>query len=229
MHWGSSFFVLIFLIGLGVSLVPIRLQFGIQHRQSWHGTVTIQALWLHYSKQFGAQPTAAQQSAATVVQRAAEQTAQHFAQQEKQSDGLDAGLSADGVVTSVKQQEESWHFQAHWWKIGKFLWRAAQIALRRISLEQLSLRCKIGFARPDNTAYSYALFWALLSVVPQAVLKCADITYVPDFQQQRQDIQLQGIIRASVGQAMLMIISWLWLVVQAKLEQDGKEQIAYEG
>lgn len=198
MHWGSSFFVLFCLLGLAICLLPVRLQFHAQHQQQWQGDFTIRLLGLHYTKTFGEQ-----------------QKSVH-----KQNQKSSVPDDMHSVVHNT--------FYPHWRAIVKFFWQAGHVVLRQLSLEQLSLRCNIGFQQPDRTAYSYALFWAVLAVLPPKWLEQADITYVPDFQQQKQDIQLQGIICASVGQVIRMIALLFWLVMQAKLEQDRKEQMVYE-
>lgn len=219
MHWGSSFFVLFFLVSLTICLLPVRLHFSAQHRQQWRGAMTIECSGLHYTKQFGTQ-------AATIGKQKKKESA-HI-RPIVMGEDAETDLSAAQMKTVQPKQRRQWRFQAHWRNIIKFFRRAGHAALRRLSLEQLTLRCNIGFQQPDRTAYSYALFWAVLSVLPPQWMEQADITYVPDFQRQRQDIELQGIIRTTVGQVIVIIVSWLWLAVQARLEQHRKEQIVYE-
>lgn len=230
MHWGSSFFVLFCLIGLVVCLLPVRLQFHARHQQQWQGDFTIGLLGLHYTKIFsGQQEIVHKQNQQRAVQDVTRPSGHTILVPENAVRDAEEDFSAETRrSTDQERQQKRWRFQAHWRAIAKFFWRAGHAALRRLWLEQLTLRCNIGFQQPDRTAYSYALFWAVLSVLPPQWMEQADITYVPDFQRQRQDIELQGIIRASVGQVIVMILAWLWLVVQARLEQHRKEQIVYE-
>lgn len=232
MHWGSSFFVLFCLLGLVICLLPVRLQFHAQHQQQWNSDITIRFLGLHYTKKLGGQPELVhKQNQKSSVQEDMHSTVHNNASYEDVVQSSETGFSVrktKSIKRKRKQQQREWRFQAHWRNIIKFFWRAGSVVLRQLSLEQLSLRCNIGFQQPDRTAYSYALFWAVLSVLPPKWLEQAEISYVPDFQQQRQDIQLQGIICTSVGKIMHIVFSLLWLVVQAKLEQDRKEQMVYE-
>lgn len=133
------------------------------------------------------------------------------------------------IYRKKKQQVfENRSFYADWKQILAFIIQSAGIILSKLRLDHLSLRCQIGFSQPDRTAYSYALFWAVLSVLPPKWMEQVEADYLPDFQQQRQDIAIEGIISTSIGQLISMTIWLLWLAFRAKLEQDRKEQIAYE-
>ena len=251
MHWGSSFFLLFLSLCFIFCMLPLRLEFNLQHQRAWSGRLALHLLWLRYDRQF---PAKAEQ-----VPDAKKETAKQPAQEqiiitEKNRPDvvghkLDNAKPYDKKISSEKEnvsretfskkkkknlQEkkrqvfEHRAFYADWRQILTFVIQSVGIILSKLRLDRLSLRCQIGFSQPDRTAYSYALFWAVLSVLPPKWMEQVEVDYLPDFQQQRQDIAIEGIISTSIGQLISMTIWLLWLAFRAKLEQDRKEQIAYE-
>jgi len=208
MHWGSSLFVLVCLLGL----MPLRLQFDLQRQKDWQGSLTLRVLWWQQNWQF---PTQERTVQSTIAKK------NHSLAVDTQSGMMDRAISQHFG-------KESYTFQAHWGGIAIFALRALRILARQLWLERLTLRCRVGFARADYTAYSYGLFWAALSILPVSWLKKSSITYQPDFAQSRQEVAFCGIIGCCLGQIMLMIISLLWLAVQMTLEQHRKEQMTDE-
>ena len=103
---------------------------------------------MHYTKQFGTQ-------AATVSKQKKKESAhiRHIVMEED----AETDLSAAQTKTVQPKQRRQWRFQAHWRNIIKFFRQAGHAALRRLWLEQLTLRCNIGFQQPDRTAYSLSL------------------------------------------------------------------------
>lgn len=118
--------------------------------------------------------------------------------------------------------------QIYWKPIIKFLREAFHIAARRIQLERLYINCRIGWERADYTAYSYGVFWALVSFLPIQWREHSEMIYEPDFQTVCKDIVIQGIICCRVGQLIGILIAWFWLIVQMMLEQNREEQKQYE-
>ena len=124
---------------------------------------------------------------------------------------------------SENLQERS--VQIYWKSVFDFLRKAMQCITKRLHLEQLCAHCYIGWERADITAYSYGLFWSLMSLLPERWLQNSDIIYVPDFQYERKDISVQGIISCRAGQVMAILISLVRLSVHMMLEQKRKEQM----
>lgn len=102
------------------------------------------------------------------------------------------------------------------------------IVAKRLRLEHLRIQCEIGWKRADYTAYSYGLFWALLSLVPNSWLEQSEICYIPNFRCQRQDIMIQGIISCAIGNLIGIVFVWFRLTIKWMLEQKRKEKMVYE-
>lgn len=118
--------------------------------------------------------------------------------------------------------------QIYWKSMLSFLRMALQIAAKRLSVEQLYMNCIVGWDRADYTAYSYGLFWTMISFLPAKWLKNSEFIYIPDFQHSCRNISVQGIISCRVGQLIAILIAWFRLTVQTMLKQNRKEQINYE-
>ena len=203
MSLGSGLFlfvILLCLIIICIAFVPIRLQFYIEHRHVWDGTVVIYVGAIEKTIRLSGQKDA---------------DAAHFLQKYYEK-------------WSEKWNTTSHSLQIHWQPVLAFFCKAVQIVTRRISVEQFVIDCKIGCQRADYTAYGYGLFWALLSFVPEKLFRNAEITYIPDFQTVRKDILIQGIICMRAGQLIGIVIALFRLTVQMMLKQNREEQMGYE-
>ena len=161
MSLGSGLFlfvILLCLIIICIAFVPIRLQFYIEHRHVWNGSVVIHVGAIGKTIRLSGQKDA---DAAYFLQKYYEKW-------------------------SEKWNTTSHSLQIHWQSVLAFFCKAVQIVTRRISVEQFVIDCKIGCQRADYTAYGYGLFWALLSFVPEKLFRNAEITYIPDFQTVRK-------------------------------------------
>lgn len=72
MHWGSSFFLLFLSLCFIFRMLPLRLEFNLQHQRAWSGRLVLHLLWLRYDRQF---PAKAEQ-APDIKKETAEQPAQ---------------------------------------------------------------------------------------------------------------------------------------------------------
>lgn len=231
MHWSGG----LFLLAAAFCLTPLRLEFTMRHDTRWAGTVVLHFLWLHGEKRF---PSGDQKGKDERLQRRAEPSTVlpeaagpregEFASRSR-TQGVRHGRHWDRDVR--KRLEDRWQrtsFQAQWKAILTFALQAVRITARWLRLEQLSLRCRIGWTQPSWTAYSYGLFWAAVAWLPERWQQQSQFTYVPDFQQPRQEIGLRGIIGCRAGHIILILLSLLWLVATMAWEQKRKEQMAYE-
>ena len=203
MSLGSGLFlfvILLCLIIICIAFVPIRLQFYIEHRHVWDGSVVIHVGAIGKTIRMSGQKDA---------------DAAHFLQKYYEK-------------WSEKWNTTSHSLQIHWQSVLAFFCKAVQIVTRRISVEQFVIDCKIGCQRADYTAYGYGLFWALLSFVPEKLFRNAEITYIPDFRTVRKDILIQGIICMRAGQLIGIVIALFRLTVQMMLKQNREEQMGYE-
>lgn len=242
MHWSGGLFLLL----AAFCLAPLRLEFALRHDTQWEGTIGLHFLWLHPEKRFSSE---AQREKATQLQRHADA----FTALPETAGAKDGGdVDDDNDVSQfhpqaaghqrrwdAEEQKPRWRerlaerwqrtsFQAQWKAILTFGLQAVKIIARWLHLEQLSLRCRIGWTQPSWTAYSYGLFWTAVSFLPERWQQQSQFTYVPDFEQARQEIGLRGIIGCRVGHLILILLSLLWLVVAMAWEQRRKEQMAYE-
>ncbi len=238
MHWGGSLFLLLCLF----CLLPLRLEFVAEHEKRWHGKIQIQFLWLRVEKQF---PVADKKE--KTVHKEQLEAGQALLYRHKlegmeqwTAETTDWRMEHRQHFFAERGQKMIWRqrwrdrwrrtsFQAQWKAIFLFAVQAIKLVARWLRLEQCTLRCRIGWAQQDWTAYSYGLFWAAVSCLPERWLAQSSFTYVPDFQQQRQEVGLQGIIGCRIGHLILILLSLLWLVGKAAWAQRRKEQILYEG
>ena len=116
----------------------------------------------------------------------------------------------------------------NWKPIVYFLYRVVHMAKKQLTVELIQLDCTIGWNRADLTAYSYGAFWALLALLPEQWKTNSKVSYIPDFQTNRQEIYFAGIIRCRVGQLIYMACSICYLAVQVLLEQKREEQRNHE-
>ncbi len=235
MHWSGGLFLLL----AAFCLTPLRVEFALRHGTQWEGTVGLHFLWLHREKRFSPE---AQKAKAAHLQRAESSPALPKAAGPKYGEvasrfhpqGARRQRHWDAEERTPRWRErlaERWQrtsFQAQWKAILTFALQAVKITARWLRLEQLSLRCRIGWAQPSWTAYSYGLFWTAVSCLPERWQQQSQFTYVPDFQQARQEIGLRGIIGCRVGHIILILLSLFWLVATMAWEQRRKEQMAYE-
>lgn len=130
---------------------------------------------------------------------------------------------------SIQEQIEMQHtIKVAWKSSASFVRELFAILAKRLHLENLHIRCEIGWDRADYTAYSYGLFWAFVAFLPQQWLQQSEIYYLPNFQQKQQDIEIQGIIRCTIGNFIGIIFAWVRLMVIWMLEQNRKEQMTNE-
>lgn len=236
MHWGSGLFLLFCVL----LFLPLRLQFAMEHQKSWNGTITLKFLFFHYTKHFWRlkekqpeprRPEAVQQKQALTSRTKSAKTAAHFWQEKPPGQDSHTRETPEKHIFFEKRRHKEhveWSFQAHWKAVASFALQALQIVAHKLKFEQLSFHCLLGFSQPSWTAYSYGFFWTVLSVLPFDQIKEVNVEYIPDFQQQRQEINLQGIISCRFGQLILILFSLLWLVLKMTLEQNRKEQMIYE-
>lgn len=238
MHWGGGLFLLLCFL----CLLPLRLELVAEHERQWSGKLQIQFLWLHAEKQFPAANEAIQTNHRQQLEAEQALLYRHKAKNMEQQIEHTAGWKQthrqrffvkQGLKMTWRQRwQERWQrtsFQAQWKELLLFAVRAIKIAARWLHLEQCTLRCRVGWAQPDWTAYSYGLFWTAVSFWPEPWLEKSSFTYVPDFQQQRQEFGLRGIISCRIGHLILILLSLLWLVGKAAWAQRRKEQMVYEG
>ncbi|MBQ2034437.1 MAG: hypothetical protein II218_00840 [Peptococcaceae bacterium] len=140
-----------------------------------------------------------------------------------------------GISRAWQRWRKNTSLKIEWKPLAAFLTEAVHIISRRANLEQLELDCAAGFSRPDITAYSYGLFWGVLSLLPEKWLAQSRICYRPDFQNLRFEFEAKSIISLRMGQAIGMMVSLtaLWMRYAnrpnaAVNTQNREEQIAYE-
>ena len=225
MHWSGSLvlFIVVFLLGAVLAL-PLQLHVDMAHQKSWKGTLTISCLWARRTAQFprqGAEQTE-NQAINQKTEPATNQAANQMSRQSQKSGtaGRIKQTMKETIKERMAERGRRTSFQIVWRDAISFLRRAIPLVTRHLELRALTVHCRIGFHQPDWTAYSYGLFWTVLSLLPEAWLTCGDFTYQPDFQQARQEIQLQGIIQCKIGQLILIVLSLFWLTVQTMLEQN---------
>lgn len=238
MHWGSSLFLLFCIL----LVLPLRLQFTVEHQKYWDGTVTLKFLFFHYTKHFshiGAQKTESQQAESIQEKQAlsanliSSDPITPLLEEDQPKSDYDTNTETKSKKRGLfrrrqRQQHIERSFQAHWKAVATFAIKVLHIVAHKLRLEQLSLYCRIGLSEPSWTAYCYGFFWTAISVLPLDKIKEVDVEYIPEFQQQRQEINLQGIISCRFGQLIHILFSVLWLVVKMTLEQNRKEKMVYE-
>lgn len=118
--------------------------------------------------------------------------------------------------------------EVDWSRAFVFAYQALQSIAKRIALERLNLYCRLGWSRADMTAYSYGIFWAMVSALPQHWLEKSKIIYEPDFQQNSKEIAVHGIISVKIAHLIGIMLSLFRLGIGFVAEQYGKEQKEYE-
>ncbi len=201
MSLGSSLFILFVFVLLVIIFLPIRIHIQAEHHERWHGTVQLQILWFRIPLK----------NLRNKVTRRMNKRTEHMMQR------MESG-----------HQKESRNIQLYWKPILSFGRQALHIAAERIHVEQLNIQCSIGWSRADYTAYSYGLFWAVLSALPEHWRQKSTFVYKPNFQQNRQEIFMQSIIYVRAAQIIGILIALFVLTVRMMLAQNRKEQVGYE-
>ena len=125
-----------------------------------------------------------------------------------------------------EQQKNSRFIKINWKSLFSFGREALHILAKHLRLQQLFIRCHIGWERADYTAYSYGLFWAAVSALPTSWLEQSDILYEPDFQTKKKEVAVQGIIRCTIAQLISILTALLVLTVREMRMQNRKGQMA---
>lgn len=212
MHWAGSLFLCICIVMILLLYMPLRLIFYAEYHQSLRGEVTVQYLWMRRTV-----PLEAEKS-----------------QKQCPEERVDKKGTA-GIGRAWQRWRQNTSLKIEWKPLSGFLTEAAHIISCKARLEQLELDCAAGFSRPDITAYSYGLFWGLLSLLPEKWLAQSRICYRPDFQNIRFEFEAKSIINLRMGQAIGMMVSltalWMRYANRPNAEvntQNREEQIAYE-
>ena len=212
MHWAGSLFLCICILIIFLLYMPLRLVVYAEYHQSLRGEVTVHYLWMRRIIPLGSEKSQKQSAE------------EHI--EEKRTAGISRAWQRWRKNTSLKIE---------WKPLAAFLTEAVHIISRRANLEQLELDCAAGFSRPDITAYSYGLFWGVLSLLPEKWLAQSRIYYRPDFQNIRFEFEAKSIISLRMGQAIGMMVSltalWMRYANRPNAEvntQNREEQIAYE-
>lgn len=212
MHWAGSLFLCICILIIFLLYMPLRLVVYAEYHQSLRGEVTVHYLWMRRIIPLGSEKSQKQSAE------------EHI--EEKRTAGISRAWQRWRKNTSLKIE---------WKPLAAFLTEAVHIISRKVCLEQLEVDCAVGFSRPDITAYSYGLFWGVLSLLPEKWLAQSRICYRPDFQNIRFEFEAKSIISLRMGQAIGMMVSLtaLWMRYAnrpnaAVNTQNREEQIAYE-
>ncbi len=201
MSLDSSLFLLVLGFILVIFFLPIRIHIQAEHHEQWHGAVQLQILWFRIPLK----------NLRNKLTRRMNKRTEHMMQR------MESGY-----------QKESRNIQLYWKPILSFGRQALHIAAERIHVEQLNIQCSIGWSRADYTAYSYGLFWAVLSVLPERWRQKGTFLYEPNFQQDRQDVRAESIICFRIAQLIGILMALLVLTVRMILAQNRKEQVGYE-
>lgn len=212
MHWAGSLFLCICIVIILLLYMPLRLVVYAEYHQSLRGEVTVQYLWMRRIIPLGSE-------------KSQKQSAEEHIEEKRTA----------GISRAWKRWRKNTSLKIEWKPLAGFLTEAVHIISRRANLEQLELDCAAGFSRPDITAYSYGLFWGLLSLLPEKWMAQSRICYRPDFQNLRFEFEAKSIISLRMGQAIGMMVSLtaLWMRYAnrpnaAVNTQNREEQIAYE-
>lgn len=236
MQWGGILFLL-----LGIfCLLPLRLEFALGHRVRWQGRIKVRLLWLQWENRFPAatisravrerQIRGSEYGGADRHDAAKKQLAKKAFPDVRQAKQFYA-KSQSGMSWRQRWQErrQRTSVQVQWKALVAFTLQVVRIAVRWLRLEQLTVQCRVGWAQPSWTAYSYGLFWAAVSFLPKRWLAQGRFRYLPEFQQQRQEIDIRGIITCRIGHLILILLTMLWLAGKMAWEQRRKERIVHEG
>lgn len=195
MHWCSGLFLL-----LGVFIIlPLELQFSFQHKNRWKGEVLISLFGM-----------------------------KHIIKCQKWKSEVSSKQHRDILCWNGQEMYvqnpalKQILFQIEWKTVALFMRKAIHVIIKWLQVKRLSIKCRVGFHRPDWTAYSYGLFWTAIAFLPNSLRMRGNFHYQPDFQYLRQDVQLEGIIRFRIGHIILIVLSLFWLTVVAILRQNWK-------
>ncbi len=201
MSLDSSLFLLVLSFILVIFFLPIRIHIQAEHHDRWNGAVQLQILWFRIPMK---------NLRGKLSQRMTSQT-EHMMQR-----------------MESEYKKESRNIQLYWKPVLSFGRQALRIIAKRIRVEQLQIQCSIGWSRADYTAYSYGLFWAVLSALPERWRQKGTFIYEPNFQQNRQDVSVQSIICFRIAQIIGILAALFVLTVHMTLAQNRKEQVGYE-
>ena len=114
-----------------------------------------------------------------------------------------------------------------WADMAFYLRRAMHIVGNGLHLEQLYGYFHIGWRRADYTAYSYGLFWAIVSLLPKHWLEKSELLYEPDFSTQSKEVELRGIVCSRGVQIIAMLAALARLVLRMlwQIPRKGNEQL----
>ena len=122
------------------------------------------------------------------------------------------------------QQRDSRLVKICWKDLFSFGSEILHILAKRLRLQQLSVRCCIGWERADYTAYGCGLFWAFIAMMPTHWLERSDVVYEPDFQLQRKELAVEGIIYCTMAQLIAIQAALIRITVR-EVQQIRKEQM----
>ncbi len=217
MEWFYNRFWIVLLILVLVMLLPIRFQLEVDHRQRWNGILRISLLRFTKVIQLGTSATSVHKVEQQVMHRLENGNLEVVSKKQR------------GFIRNrLRDRWRRTSFQVYWRGLAVYATKVLRIVSRHSRVEDYQLYCNVGFSRPDWTAYLYGLFWTVLSALPQNWLEQGSITYLPDFQQKRQDVFLKGIIYCRVGQVMFILVSVFWITVTAMYQQRRLEHPATE-
>ena len=229
MHWDSSLFLCIVFLGVLCCFLPLRLKFQLTHRQHWQAALTLSIPGFQHKFELGNQPAQSDGPGGAALQYSGK----------REHEMRDRIQRVDGPArdtAEIHQYKKSNRFNLlqrrkihiEWKNLGKFCQQVVKIFSHQLHLEQLSCSCRVGWTRPDWTAYGCGLFWSAVSLLPEHWQREGSFIYLPDFEQKRQEVDLQGIIRCTIGQCILILILLLRLLGIALWEQRKKERLANE-
>ena len=141
--------------------------------------------------------------------------------------GIPFGIILAAIV--VPRSPEAWRIM--------FLIGAVGILLFPIGLKWLyeSPRWLVGQGRieeADRVVEEMSGMPSNLAAVPKEWLEKGNVSYLPDFQQNRKELYADGIIHCRTGQIIRMMMAMFRLTVMAMLEQNrsagNRKEIAYE-
>ncbi len=97
-------------------------------------------------------------------------------------------------MTWRQRWQDRWQrtsFQAQWKAIFAFCGAGDKTCGALAALGAMHSALPDWLGATGLTAYSYGLFWIAVSCLPKRWLAQSSFTYVPDFQQQRQEVGLR--------------------------------------
>jgi len=103
--------------------------------------------------------------------------------------------------------------------ISKDIWQYLQ---GKYFVKHCSINCSAGFSRPDFTAYSYGLLWAVIANLPPAWREWLTIDYQPNFQEKMLQIAAKGIIYIPFGYLILILMYSLKLLLKEWVNNENR-------